>query len=382
MELLGAALAFAVTMLALSIVVTASVETIHRVLGLRENGFRVMLGHFHDEVLQRYLPAKSASDPAARGRFVEAVSRNRAPTGGARVPLIGRLRCTSNAGFLSWLWGGRRLGGMSLEDFMSRLGGTQEGAAVLDAARAAGDTAADVLVRDIAQTFDEFGREASEYFAARARLLAVCVALVIAWLCCVNPLALFTRFLASPQVSAQVAARAAELIGQADAVEQRLQATLAAARTPGGTAPPAAAPPAPSPQESAAEAVTALASLGVPIGWTRPRLHAGGFAEARILGVGVPYPQLRARTRRAVPTIAWLVLGGLLLGLGAPFWRAVVSSLTSARDAAEKARAGAEPSAADDGRLAAAITRFLTAAQARAVSGAAGADIPRRPESP
>jgi hypothetical protein len=69
-----------------------------------------------------------------------------------------------------------------------------------------------------------------------------------------------------------------------------------------------------------------------------------------------------------VPTIAWLVLGGLLVGLGGPFWRDVVLSLTNLRgDASRSDRAAADATGAGADRIGAATERFLTASRARAV---------------
>jgi hypothetical protein len=54
MEILSAALAFAITMLVLAMVVSAFVELIHRILSMRESGLQYMLQQTFDQVLSKY----------------------------------------------------------------------------------------------------------------------------------------------------------------------------------------------------------------------------------------------------------------------------------------------------------------------------------------
>jgi hypothetical protein len=384
MDLLGAGLAFAVTMLAMSIVVTASVETIHRLMGLREKGLRVMLEHFYEAEIARHVGPTSEN---AKETFLEEMTRNRAPAGNVMMPMAAKraqnrdamgpsadsaVKSESDYHFLSWIWGGRRLGSLSLEDFMGRLGGSPTGDAIATAGRDLGNEAVDTVLRDLAHKFDEFGRETSEYFSARARLLSVCVALVIAWQCYVNPYDLFAKFLTSPALAESVIKQAPELLQRADEVQRRLDATLQKTQSAGGEttdAKTAAAEQATSAlkdiRSTQKEIVSSMSTLGVPIGWTDERLGAAGFARSDTFFV--VYPRLDD-LKRAIPTVAWLVLGGLLVGLGAPFWRDVVLSLTNLRgDAAKGAAAAAEQPTVADRRVEAATGRFLVASRARAV---------------
>ena len=101
MQLIEAALAFAITMLALSLVVSSFVEIIHRIFSMREAGLKYMLGQIFDQVLAKYvaptIKAQLWADTtiaAAAGTkrirelltgcataFVERMSANRAPMG-------------------------------------------------------------------------------------------------------------------------------------------------------------------------------------------------------------------------------------------------------------------------------------------------------------
>ena len=51
MAWLNAALAFAITFLILSMVASVFVETLHRFLGMRERGLKLLVGQYYDRVL-------------------------------------------------------------------------------------------------------------------------------------------------------------------------------------------------------------------------------------------------------------------------------------------------------------------------------------------
>jgi hypothetical protein len=72
----------------------------------------------------------------------------------------------------------------------------------------------------------------------------------------------------------------------------------------------------------------------------------------------------------ALTTMAWLLLGGILVGLGGPFWRDLAMSLTGLRGGSQTEKRKEEDrtgEVAGDGRIAAAAERFLTASRARGV---------------
>ena len=67
MQLIEAALAFAITMLALSLVVSSFVEIIHRIFSMREAGLKYVLGQMFDQVLAKYCRADEFSRAVAGG---------------------------------------------------------------------------------------------------------------------------------------------------------------------------------------------------------------------------------------------------------------------------------------------------------------------------
>jgi chemotaxis protein histidine kinase CheA len=154
MPLIEAALAFAITMLALSLIVSSFVEVIHRAFKMREAGLKYMLEQLFDQVLVKYVKplaekagedakkrladnptdkalkealTKIVDDPlkAVRDSFVERMTANRSPVGLKADP---RLAADVPAGAkkpglqFGNIWGGRRVTQLTSADFMERLG--------------------------------------------------------------------------------------------------------------------------------------------------------------------------------------------------------------------------------------------------------------------
>lgn len=226
MQSLDAALAFAITMLILSMVVTTIVETIHRIRGLREKGLELLLGRFYDRIIAAR--GLGAGDAGSRQAFIEMMTVNRAPIGDA--PLRPRASATPEADdktedtkLLSWVWGGRRLGKLGAMAFMERLGGSAYGASIVNQAAAAGDQAVLATLKDLTQKFEAFRRESSEYFESRARLVSVLVALVLAVALNVNAFTLFDTFMRNPEVARAVIDKGSAAQGQYVELNRQLQ---------------------------------------------------------------------------------------------------------------------------------------------------------------
>jgi len=376
MPVLNAALAFAITMLILSLVTNVLVETIHRVIRMRQKGLRLMLGHLFDRVIAPLCPGANAEAlDKNRSAFLDLMTINRSPTGTA---LKGEKSVAdSDAGFWLWPWDGRRLDNLGLDGFMSRLGGSD----FSDDIRMAGagsQAGLNTVLSDIGQKFQEFGDEASQFFQRRARFLAVVVSMGAAWFLYVHPYEIFATFIDDSAVAQRV-------IDMQDQTTPDAMAKFAAGTTDNEPAAPVdtatvdgtgQTDPA---QMEAAKAevkvyIDQLTTAGVPIGWTDERLKAAGFAQWEFLNL--PYPVLGEK--HSLTTIVWLLLGGLLVGLGGPFWYDLVKSLSSIRslvglraapsDAATNA--GGAP-----GLPQTAIDHFLTSAAGRdAATGAAAAE--------
>jgi hypothetical protein len=444
MQLIEAALAFAITMLALSLVVSSFVEIIHRIFSMREAGLKYVLGQMFDQVLRKYLDDAeilklvNRSRPANqrltnltaealktfRDGFAERMSANRAPMGvtprATPAAPPASLPETESTIWLKWLkfrawlldgpylskiepalstvesllskawsllrkigpllpgvrlWNGRDLAAMTPAEFMERLGSmeyvgqaiaevnTEANEKAQQAAQKAGAAAADavnVALKDVAQKFEAFGKEASGYFEGRARLLSVAVAIVLAYLAHVDAVDLFRTYLRDPNARAKV-------IEQAGAVTAQYKAAKDAAEAVKKIVPDAnAAPPEVKAQVEKIrqewteaigkvdETVKQYADLGVPLGWNPERLaRADMFAwvwtckdpnKSNGEGLGSLWKdcaknqwQKEAQLFRVPGVLSvwfYLFLGGLLVGLGAPFWYSAVTGLTNLRNSA------------------------------------------------
>jgi hypothetical protein len=326
MQALDAALAFAITMLILAMVVTTLVETLHRLFGLREKGLAILLGNFYDRVLFARSGGvlRGADD---RQVFIEMMTINRGPVGRAPMTALNRTLTVDSSAedrkFLNWIWSGRRLGSLSLVAFMERLGGSEYGAQLVTQASTAGEKGVEWVVKDVAQKFDAFGAEASEYFESRARLLAVIVGFVLAFAINVNAIALFETFMRRPDVTRAVIARGESVTKSYENLQKQVDALNASAQAAPSEEARAAVQKA---ADEASAAVDSLQSVGVPIGW-----NAQSVADFR--------------TSRAMSLLG-LLLGGLLIGLGGPFWYKAVQTLTGVRAFTRRDKGSTEPNAA------------------------------------
>ena len=311
MQALDAALAFAITMLILAMVVTTLVETLHRLFGLREKGLAILLGNFYDRVLF------SRSGGVLRGTddrraFIEMMTINRGPVGKAPITRQDRSlnvdSTTEDRKFLNWIWSGRRLGSLGLMAFMERLGGSDYGAQLVTQASNAGEKGIEWVLKDVAQKFDAFGAEASEYFEARARLLSVIVGFVLALEINVKAIAVFETFVKRPDVTRAVIARGESVTKSYENLQKQVDVLNASPQDSPNDAARASVQRA---ADEAAAAVDSLQSVGVPIGWNTQSL-----AEFR---------------RSSAMSLLGLLLGGLLIGLGGPFWYKAVQTLTGVR---------------------------------------------------
>jgi hypothetical protein len=265
MPLLDSALAFAVTMLALSLACSAFVELIHRIFKMRQAGFEYMLGQMFDQVLSKYVESglkaaaavaakdtaylakveeKNLKDPftdasaiarlkaeakkltesydvtgelkKAKDAFVERMRANRAPMrAGPYADLTGSSTVVPENSRGLRVWGGRELTELSPVGFMERLGTMEVGTMVASAANNL-----DAALKDIAQKFEALGTDAADYFEGRARLISVTVAVVFAFAVHADAVDLYTTYLQNPNATAAVIAKSNAITAQAKAAQE------------------------------------------------------------------------------------------------------------------------------------------------------------------
>ena len=244
-----------------------------------------------------------------------------------------------------------------------RAGDRRADAAATNAAQQAGATAADavnVVLKDVAQKFEAFGKEASVYFEGRARLLSVVVAIALAFLAHVDAVDLFRTYLRDPNARAKVIEQSEAVTAQHKAAEDAATALKAIDEDATST-----------PDEVKKQIETikhdwkeAIAkaiqrSSNMPILACRSAGTTNASSGRRCTSWLGP-AKTRTRKRAKASTSLWkdcgknqmakrdmwvqvptapgvwfyLFLGGLLVGLGAPFWYNAVTGLTNIRNAA------------------------------------------------
>ena len=329
MQWLTALLAFAVTMLIFAIVVSTFVEMIHRFVGLRAQGMRLMLENLYQHTIS---PRLTSGQKPTAAEFASIIMENRAMSSEANRAGRGRL-----SRLLHWLVDSSVMTDIPVEVFTQKLADNR----IVSAA----DNWTDEVIADIGQKFEAFGKEAGTYFERRARVFSIIVAFLVAWAFYVHPYNLAVTYIKNPEVAQAVADKAAEAHAEYRLLAEKLANAQEAANASGASS-----------EElreaiedfnakiDAAKAKTQeLADMGVPVGWPGSDLKIrtcfakpeaedafiAGFCRMNLPVLGVT----------AIPSfgnIFWLLVGGLLVGLGAPFWAQAVSSLTASRDVTNK----------------------------------------------
>lgn len=316
---LEAALAFAITMLVFSTMVSVILETIHRVFGLRQAGLRVMLEKLFDEVLwprvQMRVTARfeakgmSLAVQEIRGKFLELMTTNRGQ-GQTWLPEIIKLR-------------GKEASTLQTIEFMQRLAETEIGQAIASEAEAA-RSQLEAYIKDVAQKYDSFCQGASEYFQRRARLSSVVIAMVLAVVINIDAVRLFTRYLEDEQLRSSVIAQSENFQKLAEKQATEATAVLHQIKTQAGS----------TEEKTATQAQESIAAIKQNSEDFR-RLLKGLESEGIPIGRDFyPYGERGKRAKTvngSVAFIGWLLsalLAGLLIGLGAPFWFNAIKSLT------------------------------------------------------
>jgi hypothetical protein len=349
-----------------------------------------LIGQFYEQVIVPYAKDAASAVVANTERFVGTMVTNRAPVGPADSRARGAEPTAQAAAaepgpaiavrteavpksetkpatprlWLTSLWGGGELSKLDVGAFMERLGSSVEGKRIVEAAKnRAGEKGLELVepvLKDIVQKYEAFGREATVYFAARARLVSVIVAMIVAFVMHVNAYELFATFLRDPAVRGRVIAQTDQVQKAHEATQVRIAELTKAVQAAAQVAADGKAQ-AEMVEKKINEALdkmrlteSQLRDLGVPVGWTTERWSRLKFErlrcevqitkETRYLAPGNRCNEtehatmvLRFNPQSVTWAIVWLLVGGLLIGLGGPFWYDMVKNLTAIRSAARSA---------------------------------------------
>ncbi|BAV45974.1 Putative uncharacterized protein [Mesorhizobium loti] len=370
MQWLTALLAFATTMLMFAIIVSTLVEMIHRIFGLRAKGLRLMLENLYNQVIVPRLEIADklkAADAAAKDakskektgaqKFADIIMENRALRPGSSKRPRGKI-----SQFMHWLIESSMMTDIPVEVFTQKLADSR----IVEAA----DKVSEDVIKDIAQKYEAFGNEVSTYFERRARLFSVITAFVVAWMFYVQPYELVVTYIKNPDTAQNVAAQNVKTYDEYKALTEKLDGLpstkgMDASETKALTD---AITHLKTTMNNAKKKNTELANLGAPVGWPEASDHvescnlfgkpttdttapANPLADDAFRSDDADMVRdltqfcrqeinlLVAKPVVTLPSVAnafWLLVGGLLVGLGAPFWAQAVSSLTATRDVAQR----------------------------------------------
>ncbi len=355
MQWLTAVLAFATAMLFYAIVTSTLVEMIHRFLGLRERGLRLMLESLYTRAIAPRL--KGAAHPEiTAAQFADVIMANRALAGDKAAPSkklapkeAAEEKPKTVSRFFRYLFSAGEMTSIPVELFTQKLADSR----IIDLA----DASVASFVQEFSQKYVAFGTEASEYFRRRARFLSVVVAFFVAMFFYVHPYELAQAFIRDPALAKEVAAYQVKLAiegekpGSGNGGASRPEGA-ATGQTPAAPAADTPAAEEKSDKQELAElkakygelqrSIKEWNALNIPVGWpdskslkacpaveSVPTLFAGGCTRTWWIGGG-------SFTVPTASQIFWLLVGGLLVGLGAPFWAQAVGALSASRNASNK----------------------------------------------
>ena len=319
MQWLSAILAFATTMLIFAVIVSTLVETIGRFLGSRVIALRTMLGCFYDHVIAPLVGTPKTGQ--SKEDFIKLMSVARTPSNASATQEL-----PSRYSF-------KALTVLPVATFMERLGSSDFAAAIKH------DTKdGEQALMDIAHKYENFGHEASAEFESKARVFSVLVAMFVSVLFYVHPYDLWTTYLQEPAVANKVAEFADDPIKEYEQLIQKTQTLQTQSSALSEAKFNELLSSIEDDLNNTREQVTTLSEAGAPLGWP-------DNTNLRNLGAKNTF---------------WLIMGGLLIGLGAPFWAKFVQSVVQAQSTSKNIAQILQPQHAVNNNAQAATPRSAT----------------------
>ncbi len=309
MEWIEAALAFAVVMMLFSTAVTVIMEIAHKMLRIREKGLQRLVQSVYDDIVLPRLPRPDGD--ATTAGFVNTVTKSRfLQVRGGESRLKRLVSRTVNAD---------KLTNLTTLEFVERLAETPAGKRLFHEWQRRGEDYLNTFLGDLASKFEDYSRSSSEYFARRARLTSTVIAIVLAFSLNVNAVQIYESLLRDESLRQSLIEQGEEVGKQMQEAEKRLAAEL---RKQGAG------------EISKEELDASIAELrqvldsvdssGMPIGWDNfpwksqaaPGDEPDDAQKTSAGGIGAGLVASGAYVGWAFSVL----LAGLLIGLGGPFW--------------------------------------------------------------
>lgn len=265
-----AALAFAITMMILSTIVSVIIETGHRLFRIREKCLQRLIRRLYDDVI---VPLQQSEHPGQGNAFTERMTRSSFAT---------------NEDVADRIINSAQLTSLSTSEFITRLAYTEEGRHLYQQNTTSDQHRLQTVVAYITERFDAIGHGASDYFKRRASLYSLLVGLLMAFSLNINAPQLFKVYLVEKDTRQQLVAQMAEL--DELLLSQSTSPELTYIR----------------------EQISDLSSQQLPLGWQSAPWNQYQWQQS---SWQEPY--------RLLALISWglsIALSGLLIGLGGPFW--------------------------------------------------------------
>jgi len=306
MEWLEAGLAFAVIMMVFSTMVSVIIETGHRFMRIREKGLQALIAQVYEDVIWPRLSNHLDEKKTSAKEFVERMTCTRF------LPVD--KNATGLKTFLYKSVNAKQLKSLTTLEFIERLAETPAGRGLMSEAERRGRKYLETFLKDLASKYEDFGEGATEYFKRRARLVSVLVAIGLAFSLNVNAIHLFKSFLVDKK------ARLA-IIEQGNSVAAGLKEQEAALQKVIKTGAEDEKKNLQEIEENVQklrETAKTLAATGIPIGWDTAPWNGPAWAEKEVNGKSI-FPD----AGNGLLLLTWagsVLLAGLLIGLGGPFW--------------------------------------------------------------
>ncbi|MCZ6854586.1 MAG: hypothetical protein O7G86_11770, partial [Gammaproteobacteria bacterium] len=166
MAWLEAVAAFSVVMMVFSTLATITLETLHRIFGVRAKGLRRLSKVMYKDVLKPHLGAKLKTDSSRQ--FLTAITQ----MNGAQLTSDAARTHKASSSVTSFLVDGNKLSSLSTLGFIERLARTTEGRTLFLEGQRRGEAYLNSVIQDIAGNYEALGDNARQYFQRRSRLFS------------------------------------------------------------------------------------------------------------------------------------------------------------------------------------------------------------------
>jgi len=305
MELVDSVLAFALIMAALASVVTLLMEAFHRVLRLRAKGMEALFSQYYDEVLSKELNLTKINKQDVMERVLINPTRKIILNSSFRIfPnwLIEKLMCYTE---------------VSSDDLLKRINQTE----VFSELKGKTETEIRKTLETVEAQYDEYSAAMSDYFKRRAKLFSLLLGIFLAFAANIDGLRIYEALTINPEIRASIISQQASLEKSYELAQQNLVEIDSSSNSPSEDTQKQIEAIKKNLDEATTE-VAKLTSLGVPIGWDYFPANNNKINSPEVNG--------------AISYLIWffkVLITGLLIGLGAPFWFEVAQKLTQFKQA-------------------------------------------------